>query len=747
MDNNPRKQRRQRAILSCNDCRRRKLRCDRLDPCNRCIKGGIAHSCAYGSEAHSIPPDEIRGRPIKRARRISGRRQTSHVARSLYESDSDREVLVPVDKRAPNTSYNQRFQHIDNGIAQHEHVGPSGEQLPKDQVEFLARSPELKGISRSSAVMGMSKGRGFGTQFYGTSAAMSAVAHFPALRLYMKAIYSDSIARRLSQDIKASEDRARLEKSNHRTLCVPSLRSLLPDRNTVDHVVNKYFDTFETTYRIVHVPSFRAAYETYWDPENFEDSEMDALILAILACTICLSTHTTPRYNHIGSTFHSKAYIWAKACEAWLRRQSNKHRSLASIQVRCLRLLALATASIKAKEYYQEVQAHVSIMRSAGLHIDPSIFGSRCSPFEGEMRRRLWATTMELELQASIDKGTPSILGSLSYDCAPPRNINDVELHPDMEEVPSSRVTIAHTDTAFLHLSMQTLELRIDMCHQVNDLKESPDKYDALEYEDTIRSNISKFPRWTDPKAQHARILLELQLTQFLIILHAPRVQQVDSRRKSNCRYGMVTALEAAARTIDLHNSLAASENYALVLTRNDYFRSILQICHVAYYARMASDTVMIRLAKLFFDDSVKQALILQEERAMRPGRGSEFFWYVSAAVSLTETQFRPSQADELTRQAVDRVSKLLYKILSLHDDPSEETLATEVMLEGNRMNVPIPPGLHNSEGSFTANPFADAGLRLDTFDYGGTSDFMMDDFWFFNVPPFDFDAQSYAGF
>jgi len=39
---------------------------------------------------------------------------------------------------------------------------------------------------------------------------------------------------------------------------------------------------------------------------------------------------------------------------------------------------------------------------------------------------------------------------------------------------------------------------------------------------------------------------------------------------------------------------------------------------------------------------------------------------------------------EEFTRQAIDRVAKLLYKHLSLHDEPSEETLATEVSYSTN---------------------------------------------------------------
>lgn len=87
----------------------------------------------------------------------------------------------------------------------------------------------------------------------------------------------------------------------------------------------------------------------------------------------------------------------------------------------------------------------------------------------------------------------------------------------------------------------------------------------------------------------------------------------------------------------------------------------------------------MMRFAKQIFDDTYETALRLQEERAMRPGRGMEFFWYVSAAVSLVGIQFKTTKAGALKRQAVDRISKLLYRVLALQDEPTEETLATEV--------------------------------------------------------------------
>jgi hypothetical protein len=105
----------------------------------------------------------------------------------------------------------------------------------------------------------------------------------------------------------------------------------------------------------------------------------------------------------------------------------------------------------------------------------------------------------------------------------------------------------------------------------------------------------------------------------------------------------------------------------------------------------------MKRIAKQICDESQEKALLLQEERAMRPGRGSEYLWYMSAAVSLIGTQDKPSQSEAFKRKAVDRVAKLLYKVLSLYDDPTEESLATEVSCTLDTSKWPHANGTRSS--------------------------------------------------
>jgi hypothetical protein len=165
------KQRRQRAVLSCNDCRRRKLKCDRLSPCNRCIKGGITHSCTYTSDAHTILPDEVSGRLVKRPRREQSKTYFSVEQQDVSASPSNPATQTGATGRP--TLPEQQDTRVQT-LVSNDALGL------QDQVEFLASSPDLKGVKYSTSAMGMLTGHGFGTHYYGPSSQMSIVAHVRA---------------------------------------------------------------------------------------------------------------------------------------------------------------------------------------------------------------------------------------------------------------------------------------------------------------------------------------------------------------------------------------------------------------------------------------------------------------------------------------------------------------------------------------------------------------------------------------
>jgi hypothetical protein len=51
-------QKRPRPVLSCLECRRKKLKCSRTFPCAQCTKTGGASRCSYNEYAQCTPPSE-----------------------------------------------------------------------------------------------------------------------------------------------------------------------------------------------------------------------------------------------------------------------------------------------------------------------------------------------------------------------------------------------------------------------------------------------------------------------------------------------------------------------------------------------------------------------------------------------------------------------------------------------------------------------------------------------------------------
>ncbi|KAL4723551.1 hypothetical protein ACLX1H_009189 [Fusarium chlamydosporum] len=76
--------------------------------------------------------------------------------------------------------------------------------------------------------------------------------------------------------------------------------------------------------------------------------------------------------------------------------------------------------------------------QSIGLHRDGSKLG--LSPFESEIRRRLWWHFLERDGRGAEDYGLQNPSGSgPMYGVEQPRNLHDSDLFPDMKELPPSR--------------------------------------------------------------------------------------------------------------------------------------------------------------------------------------------------------------------------------------------------------------------------------------------------------------------
>ncbi len=79
----------------------------------------------------------------------------------------------------------------------------------------------------------------------------------------------------------------------------------------------------------------------------------------------------------------------------------------------------------------------IRLAQALGIHRDGAKFG--ISPFQTEMRRRLWWQICTLDVRASEDHGSDPSIGDQTFDTSFPLNINDADIDSNSKEAPKER--------------------------------------------------------------------------------------------------------------------------------------------------------------------------------------------------------------------------------------------------------------------------------------------------------------------
>ena len=95
-----------------------------------------------------------------------------------------------------------------------------------------------------------------------------------------------------------------------------------------------------------------------------------------------------------------------------------------------------------------------------GLQRDGAHF-EHLTPFEIEMRRKVWWGLVMLDLRASEDQGTDLTIPSGSFDTKIPMNINDEDISPDSKQTPTERDGL--TDMSFARTYFETGDIMRQM--------------------------------------------------------------------------------------------------------------------------------------------------------------------------------------------------------------------------------------------------------------------------------------------
>ncbi|PWY78371.1 hypothetical protein BO70DRAFT_388176 [Aspergillus heteromorphus CBS 117.55] len=693
---------RKRISLSCFDCRRRKLKCDREFPaCGRCRRAGQAETCYY---------DDAPARPSPVNRFVTPVRLASVEA-------------------TPNLGAWQLLGHASSATG-------VNEQLP------LIRTDVRKELQSSGQMMpgepetNIFRGKNFMTQYYGSSNPISLISHLPELRSFMKeTIMQRTSLATLQRDLKALQVKWKASRTELLPKSEAELFCLLPDQETVDAHVGLYWKTFETVYHVLHYPSFSKEYDAFRQDHRAAKPAFVVLLLLIMASVSCIAHRDQWKYIGETSVDRERATLWVEAAEGWLSTQSQKNVYLAIWQIRCLLVVAKQVNSVKKKRVWTVAGNLVREAISAGFHRDPSLLGERVSLFDQEMRRRLWATIIELDLQASIDRGMPSAMACMTSDATPLRNVDDEDLVVDDMSIPACKPWTEFTKSSFLHVSAATFALRTALNCKVNDLGSRSTYEEVLDAEEKITAELKRLPNWNEVQgASLARSLLELQLRHFLMMLHAPFARQSDT----NPRYSLsrMVCFNAAFTIIEKHHRLTKSGNHLLLLLRHDYFRAALVVCHNMYIAAHLQNNILLGSNSTTILQYIETSLDLISDRITRHGTGYTNYWYISAAYAFLQCVLYPTGQTARKEEAIDRIIRQYHRILASQEDLHK---AKEILFP-MRLDQIAPPGdgmLQTGHGGFMAqeenmaqDPFERPDLSLSEFYFGNPSAWIFDNMW-----------------
>lgn len=349
---------------------------------------------------------------------------------------------------------------------------------------------------------------------------------------------------------------------------------------------------------------------------------------------------------------------------------------------------------------------------AAGLHREPSLLCGKINTFDCEMRRRLWHTALELDLQATVDRGITPTIGPMDWDTNPPRNIDDEAFDVDTEILPEAKPRGEFTRTSYLAWASESLSMRIELLYKINSIRNTLDHDTINAYDDKLRIWIDEIPldKWIDavtsspastttsPNTQHLPTpaslpsynrpaptpLVTMTLSQaltreYLTILHQPFATDVTCKsrhfhsrvaRRYACLYTILlynpqlsvsgaTTATAGPPILDTRFHLSDAQRRFFACFREDYLRAALSLAHDfsvstalssnPFRLHVQDDNRMIQL--------IEAAVNMLGDRVTNLGQGFHCYWITSSALSYVHSKQSPEVPRKtFARAAADRV-------------------------------------------------------------------------------------------
>ena len=407
---------------SCITCRKRKVKCDKRHPCSNCNRAAI--ECVFPGPGRAPrrsrkPPDtEL----LARLRRLEG------VVQSLGKG-IDEETEVTKDAAEV---VKPEFEPLQpNGV---EAPGTNNVKLEKDcriigKYEPNRTYSEMGGLRKEFGRLQVENGKSRYVSNKFWNSLSEEVAE-------MRDILDDDTE---DEDDYPSPGSGSSASANHQGFIFSFSSTILTLRNfhPVPEQIPIYWAVFKANVdpmiKLLHIPCYEK-----WILQASIDLDHVTKPREVLMFTIYHAAVTTLSAEdcilQLGLEKQAALRKYRFAVEQALSRAGFLNTQEIVVLQALLIFLTCVRRSDDTKYVWTLTGLLIRLAQGLGLHRDGQQFG--LSPFETEMRRRLWWQISSLDTRASEDQGTDPSIVEQSFDTKFPLNINDADFDPSTKETP-----------------------------------------------------------------------------------------------------------------------------------------------------------------------------------------------------------------------------------------------------------------------------------------------------------------------
>ncbi|KAK5045300.1 hypothetical protein LTR84_009406 [Exophiala bonariae] len=449
-------------VYSCLQCKHRKVKCDRIDPCGNCEKVGA--ECVYRA-----PPPPNRKKRQQQQDAALEKTSTKEIASLKSPSDArngaserEHELLEKIRR------YESLLKEL--GALKRSTVRSAHRKTIHHNLNYKSK-PSAQIPRQTSDLVTYEAGKLFAddgrSRYFENKLWTSVTDEFQDPKEMLEESTDDEGEKSSltgSHNVIFPSHQGRYSTPNPTDLVFPvsnseqivRLGSLHPQPTQIFLLWQAFLDNVNPIVKILHVPTAQKAVLDAMSNLDHVSRAMEALLFGIYTIAVtsmddgeCQSTLQESKASALGR--------YRAASQQALRAASILKTS--DMMVLQAFVLFLLSARLFYDSYSLWALTGVCqrIGQRLGLHRDGEKLG--ISPFEIEMRRRLWLVIIQLDSRTAELSGSGLSLTTQPGDTKPPLNVNDCDIYPDMREPPIERERA--TEMMFVLLRSQIGEFLI----------------------------------------------------------------------------------------------------------------------------------------------------------------------------------------------------------------------------------------------------------------------------------------------